>query len=59
MERALAIAAETKTSSGSFAMLEATTCKCCVQINSRCTSGSFHSTSLTVTYVQKSTRCLV
>jgi len=38
-------------SSGSFAMLEATTCRCCVRINSRYTSGSFHSTkSLTGTY---------
>jgi len=43
MERALAVAIETKVSSGSFAMLEATTCRCCVRINSRCTSGSFRS----------------
>jgi len=32
MEHALAITTETKASSGSFAMLEATTCRCCVQI---------------------------
>jgi len=39
-----------KTIIGSFAMLEATTCRCCERINSRCTSGSFRSTkSLTVT----------
>jgi len=44
MEHALAITTETKASSGSFAMLEATTCRCCVQINSRYTSGSFRST---------------
>jgi len=32
-------------------MLEATTCRCCVRINSRYTSGSFRSTkSLTGTY---------
>jgi len=30
MEHALAVAAETKASSGSFAMLEATMCKYCV-----------------------------
>ena len=40
MEHAWAVAAETKASSGSFAMLEATTCRCCVRINSRCTSRS-------------------
>ena len=50
MERASAVTTETKASSGSFAMLEATTCRCCVRINSRCTSGSFRSTkSLTGT----------
>jgi len=50
MEHALAVAAETKASSRSFAMLEATTSRCCVRINSRCTTGSFRSTkSLTVT----------
>jgi len=50
MKRASAVAAETKASSGSFAMLEAATCRCCVRINSRCTSGSFRSTeSLTAT----------
>jgi len=32
MEHASAIAAETKASSQSFAMLEATTCRCCVRI---------------------------
>jgi len=49
MEHVSAVAAETK-ALGSFAMLEATMCKCCVRINSHCTSGSFHSTkSLTVT----------
>jgi len=32
MEHASAIAAETKAPSGSFAMLEATACRCCVQI---------------------------
>ena len=41
MENASAIAAETKASLGSFAMLEATTRRCCVRINSHCTSGSF------------------
>jgi len=50
MAHASAVAAETETSSGSFAMLEATACRCCVRINSRCTSGSFRSTKrLTVT----------
>jgi len=50
-ERASAVTTETKASSGSFAMLESTTCRCCVRINSRCTSGSFRSTkSLTVTW---------
>jgi len=45
MEDAPAIAAETKASSRSFEMLEATACRCCVRINSRCTSGgSFRST---------------
>jgi len=40
----------TKASSGSFAMLEARTCRCHVRINSRYTSGSFRSTkSLTGT----------
>jgi len=32
MERASAITTETKASSGSFATLEATTCRCCVRI---------------------------
>ena len=41
IERASAI--ETKASSGSFAMLEATTCRCRVPINSCYTSGSFRS----------------
>jgi len=51
MEHASAVAAETKPSSGSFAMLEVTRSRCRVRINSRCTSGSFRSTkSLTVTY---------
>jgi len=50
MERASAVTTETKASSGSFAILEATTCRCCVRINSRYTSGSFRSTkSLTGT----------
>ena len=50
MEHASAVTTETKASSGSFAMLEATTCRCCVRINSHCTSGSFRSTkSLTDT----------
>jgi len=50
-----------KASSGSFAMLEATTCRCCVRINSRYTSVSFHSTNIVwlVLKVQKSNRCLV
>jgi len=43
MEHASAVATERKASSGSFAMLEATTSRCCVRINSRCTSGSFRS----------------
>jgi len=48
--RASAVTTETKASSGSFAMLEATTCRYCVWINSRYTSGSFRSTkSLTGT----------
>jgi len=61
MEHASAVAAITKASSGSFAMLKATACRCCVRINSCCTSGSFRSTKpLTVTWkVQKSNRCLV
>jgi len=50
VERAPAVTTETKASSRSFAMLEATRCRCCVRINSRYTSGSFHSTkSLTST----------
>ena len=50
VEHASAVTTETKASSGSFAMLEATTCRCCVRINSRYTSGSFCSTkSLTGT----------
>jgi len=40
MEHASAVTTETKASSGSFAMLEA---RCCVQTNSRYTSGSFRS----------------
>jgi len=32
-QHALAVAAKTKASSGSFTMLEATTCRCCVRIN--------------------------
>jgi len=32
MEHTWAVAAETKTSSGSFAQLEATACRCCVRI---------------------------
>jgi len=43
MEHASAVAAETNASTGGFAMLEATMSKCCVRINSRCTSGSFRS----------------
>jgi len=43
MERASAVTTETKASMGSFAMLEATTCRCCVRINSRYTSRSFRS----------------
>jgi len=50
MEHASVFADGTKASSGSFAMLEATTCRCCVRINSRCTSGHLCSTkSLTGT----------
>ena len=50
MERASAVTTETKASSGSFAMLESTTCRCRVRRNSRCTSGNFRSTkSLTGT----------
>jgi len=50
MEHESAVEAETKASLGSFAMLEANVCRCCVQINSRCTSGSFCSTKrVTVT----------
>ena len=50
MERASAVTTETKASSGSFAMLQPTACRCCVRINSRCSSGSFRSTkSLTGT----------
>jgi len=50
IEHASAIAAETKAPLRSFTMLEATTCRCCVRIKSRCTFGSFRSTkSLTVT----------
>jgi len=50
MDHASVIAAETKASSGSFAMLEAASCRCCVRTNSHCTSGSFHNTKrLTVT----------
>jgi len=50
VERASAVTTETKTSTGAFAMLEATMCRGCVQINSHCISGSFRSTkSLTVT----------
>ena len=50
MEHASAVTTETKASSGSFAMLEATMCRCCVRINSHCTLGSFGSTkSLTGT----------
>ena len=45
MERASAVTTETKASSGSFIMFEATTCRCCVRINSRYTSGSFCSTN--------------
>ena len=48
MERASVATTKTKASSGSFAMLEATTCRCCVRINSRCTSGSFRSTKTLV-----------
>jgi len=51
MEYASAVAAETTASSGSFTMCEATTRRCCVRINSRCTSRSFRSTKrLTGTY---------
>jgi len=60
MERVSAVTTETKLHREVIAMLEATTCRCCVRINSRCTSGSFGSTkSLTGTQVQKSNRCLV
>ena len=41
MEHVLAVTTKTKASSGSFAILEATMCRCCVWINSRYTSGSF------------------
>jgi len=52
MEHASTVSAETKASSGSFAMLEATTCRCRVRINSHYTPGSFRSMkSLTVTSV--------
>ena len=49
MEHASAVTAATKASSGSFAMLEAyypdhaTKCRCCVRINSPCSSASFRS----------------
>jgi len=50
MERASAVTTETKASTGGFAMLEATMCRCCVRINSCYTSESFRSTkSLTGT----------
>jgi len=58
MERASAVTTETEASSGSFAMLEATTCRCCVRINSRYTFGSFRSMK-SLTKVQKSNWCLV
>jgi len=55
VEHASAVAAETKASLQNFEMLEATACRCCVRINSHCTSGSFHSTKrLTVTWRCKS-----
>jgi len=55
MEHASAVAAKTKASSGSIPMLEATTCRCCVRINSHYTSESFRSAnSLAGTKVQKS-----
>jgi len=50
MWHASAVTAETKTSLGSFAMLEATMSRCCLQINSCCASASFcRMKSLTVT----------
>ena len=55
MKHASAVAAKTKTSSVNFTMLDVycpdrtTACRCCVRINSRCTSRSFRSTkSLTL-----------
>ena len=51
MEHASAVAAKTKASSGSFTMLEATTCRCCVRINSRYTSRSFRSTKIFQTVI--------
>ena len=49
-KHASVVTTKTKASSESFAMLESTTCRCCVRINSHCTSGSFSSTkSLTGT----------
>jgi len=51
MEHASAVAAETKASSRSFALREeAAACRCCVRMNSCCTSEGFRSTKrLTVT----------
>jgi len=50
MERVSAVTTERRASSGNFAMLEATACRCCVRINSPYTSGSFRSMkSMTVT----------
>ena len=60
MEHASAVAAETKASSGSFAMLEATTCRCCVRITPVILREVFAARNvLPVLKVQKSNRCLV
>jgi len=60
MENASAVAAETKASSGSFAMLEATTCSCCIRKNSRCTSEVFAAGKVWLEVkVQKSNRSRV
>jgi len=47
VEHASAVTPKTKASSGSFAMLGATRYRCCVQINSCYTSGSFRSSCYT------------
>jgi len=59
MEHALAVTAKIKASSGSFAILEATTCGCCVWSNSHCTPRSFRGTRVWLELkMQKCNRCL-